>query len=213
MFKLLRRISVGVIPRPDRPWDEDRKSCLLTISFAFLSLAFLVDSATSNAPRTSRKRRLSSAERDDTDEGNVGKKVREDTASPSVVDVDARFLPGADTKEVKEVTQGVKEVELEDNLGEVPVGDAAPETIPLPEETSGELDEPASDDVDDAPERTEETGRTPVVELTQVAVEQSASPTDECEELDSDKKAEAKPASEVAEPMSDANARQTLDHP
>jgi hypothetical protein len=26
MFKLIRRISYGVIPRPDRPWEEDRKS-------------------------------------------------------------------------------------------------------------------------------------------------------------------------------------------
>jgi len=195
MFKLLRRISVGVIPRPDRPWDED---------------------PTSNAPRTSRKRRLSSAERDDTDEGKAGKKVREDTASPSVVDADAPFLPGADTKEVKEVTQGVGEVELEDKSGEVLVGDAAPETIPLPEETSGELDEPASDDADDIPEPTDETGPTAVVDLAQIVVEKSASTpslTEKRDELDDDKKVEAKPASDVAEPMNDVNAQQTLDHP
>ena len=176
----------------------------------------MVDSATSNAPRTSRKRRLSSAERDDTDEGKAGKKVREDTASPSVVDADATFLPGADTKEVKEVTQGVGEVELEDKSGKVLVGDAAPETIPLPEEMSGELDEPASDDIDDVSEPTDETGPAPVLDSAQVVVEQSTSmpsQTKECEELDDDKKAGAKPASYVAEPTNAVNGQKTLDHP
>ncbi|KAK0205518.1 hypothetical protein DFS33DRAFT_1383427 [Desarmillaria ectypa] len=42
-------------------------------------------------------------------------------------------------KEVKAVTKGVKEVELEDK-------EAAPESVPLPEEEPGELDEGANTD-------------------------------------------------------------------
>ena len=72
--------------------------------------------------------------------------MRGNSATPSVADADATFsvpTPELDAKEVKEVTQGVKEVELEDKSEEIIV---APETIPLPDEKSGELDEPTSDD-------------------------------------------------------------------
>jgi hypothetical protein len=31
MFSLIRRISYGVIPRPDRPWEEDGESTLLIL--------------------------------------------------------------------------------------------------------------------------------------------------------------------------------------
>jgi len=68
-----------------------------------------------------------------------------------VADADAAFLtpaPQEETREVKEVTEGVKEVDLDghDNKAEAPIAadEAAPEAVPLPEETSGELDEPFS---------------------------------------------------------------------
>lgn len=62
--------------------------------------------------------------------------------------------PQRDTSEVKEVTEGVKEVDL-DGKDPTPSPDpvdreaaesvAHPESIPLPEEKSGELDQPDSD--------------------------------------------------------------------
>ncbi|KAF4612664.1 hypothetical protein D9613_011738 [Agrocybe pediades] len=145
MFKLFRRISHGVIPRPDRPWEED---------------------PTSNAPQTGKKRRLSTTERDATtsdDKTNV-KKARGESASPSVADAEATATfampppaPAAVTvsddtqhqqEEVKEVTQGVEEVALEDKkeTATTRAGEAAlaPEAVPLPDEKSGELDELAS---------------------------------------------------------------------
>ncbi|KAG7445225.1 uncharacterized protein BT62DRAFT_981197 [Guyanagaster necrorhizus] len=110
MFGLIRRISQSVIPRPDRPWDDD---------------------ATSNAPKTGRKRRFSTTEDLDDDPTN-NKKIRGDSpATP----VETPLIE----KEVKAVTKGVKEVDLGDK-------EAAPENIPLPEEEPGELDEGASTD-------------------------------------------------------------------
>ncbi|KIM41621.1 hypothetical protein M413DRAFT_42569, partial [Hebeloma cylindrosporum] len=129
MFKLIRRISYSVIPRSDRPWEED---------------------PTSNAPQIRRKRRLSSTERDAEDEEQAHKKkAREDSATPSVADVEGRFLVPAspvDTQEVKAVTQGVEEVALDGKDNEISSTlFTAPESIPLPDEKSGELDEPTSD--------------------------------------------------------------------
>ncbi|PPQ95895.1 hypothetical protein CVT26_015581 [Gymnopilus dilepis] len=144
MFGLIRRISYGVIPRPDRPWEED---------------------PTSNAPQRRKKRRLSSTERPDVDadeEAANKKKARGESGTPDADQRDATFLtpppPAAaststETQEVKEVTQGVKEVDL-DGKDESPSsspaeGDEqvvpAPESVPLPQEKSGELDEASSD--------------------------------------------------------------------
>jgi hypothetical protein len=62
--------------------------------------------------------------------------------------------PQRDTSEVKEVTEGVKEVDLDGkNTTQSPdlvdreatESAALPESIPLPEEKSGELDQPGSD--------------------------------------------------------------------
>jgi hypothetical protein len=127
MFKLFRRISYGVIPRSDRPWEED---------------------PTSNAPQVRRKRRLSSIERDPEEEQAHKKKARGDSATPSVADAEGKFLvptPQVDTQEVKDVTQGVEEVVLDGKDDGTSADVAAPETIPLPDEKSGELDEPISD--------------------------------------------------------------------
>lgn len=66
------------------------------------------------------------------------KKVREESVASSITDVardgSSTLLP--ETEGVKEVTEGVKEVEITET--------AAPESIPLPAEESDELDEPAS---------------------------------------------------------------------
>ncbi|KAF8153228.1 hypothetical protein B0H34DRAFT_96849 [Crassisporium funariophilum] len=139
MFSLIRRISYGVIPRTDRPWEDD---------------------PTSNAPHTRRKRRLSSTERDaDDNDGEQAnkKKARGDSATPSVADADGVFLVPAlpVSQEVTEVTQGVEEVVLdgedrEDNEDDAENEEdteavAPPESIPLPEAESGELDEEDSE--------------------------------------------------------------------
>ncbi|KAF9255850.1 hypothetical protein L218DRAFT_1081630 [Marasmius fiardii PR-910] len=126
MFGLIRRISGSIIPRPDRPWEED---------------------ATSNAPQVGRKRRRSSAGVGDEDpyaETELSKKrVRGDT--PLTQDGTPSSTPQpADSEGLKEVTKGVKEVELEDKektKGEEKTAeDIHPETVPLPEEVAGELD-------------------------------------------------------------------------
>ena len=68
--------------------------------------------------------------------------------------------PQRDTSEVKEVTEGVKEVDLDGrdptpspDLVDREVAESAvhPESIPLPEEKSGELDQPGSDAISTSP--------------------------------------------------------------
>jgi hypothetical protein len=83
------------------------------------------------------------------EEGNRKKKARGDSATPTLLDIDgdAQAQPQPETQEVKEVTKGVEEVDLQ---GETPeegeVAALEPESVPLPEEASpGELDEPGSD--------------------------------------------------------------------
>ncbi|KAF9011855.1 hypothetical protein BDQ17DRAFT_1222728, partial [Cyathus striatus] len=121
MFNLVRRISHSFIPRPDRPWEDD---------------------PTSNAPAKRKKRRLSSTERHQADEDEqIRKKVRGDTATP---DAEEPSIAATETQAVKEVTQGVEDVELNDNVEKNHEELTAPESIPLPDETSGELDEPVS---------------------------------------------------------------------
>ncbi|KAJ7031669.1 hypothetical protein C8F04DRAFT_1041368 [Mycena alexandri] len=117
MFGLIRRFSGSVIPRPDRPWAED---------------------PTSNAPRVGHKRRMADEDRDEDDEEQARqKKVRgaTDEALPDARESSSTPLPHApETAGVKEVTQGVKEVDLETK------SQAVPESVPLPEEKAGELD-------------------------------------------------------------------------
>lgn len=66
-----------------------------------------------------------------------------------MADAEGRFLvpaPRVVTQEVKAVTKGVEEVVLDGKDDEISSETvAAPETIPLPDEKSGELDEPTSD--------------------------------------------------------------------
>ncbi|KAF9025737.1 hypothetical protein BDZ89DRAFT_929947, partial [Hymenopellis radicata] len=122
MFGLIRRISHSVLPRADRPWDDD---------------------ATSNAPKShSRKRRLSSTERED-----GPKKVRGDTPVTP--------LDGPSTPDVKAVTKGVKDVDLnaermDGDEDEGATKEAA--AVPLPDALDGELD--GADSIASTPEPT-----------------------------------------------------------
>ncbi|KAI4527738.1 hypothetical protein K525DRAFT_283436 [Schizophyllum commune Loenen D] len=99
MLNLIRRISGSVIPRLDRPWRDD---------------------ATSNAPQIGRKRRNSSVERDDEDDERAAKRARSELPSREQSEAPP---PQPETKEVREVTTGVRHIDL------------APENVPLPENT------------------------------------------------------------------------------
>ncbi|KII91740.1 hypothetical protein PLICRDRAFT_173548 [Plicaturopsis crispa FD-325 SS-3] len=95
MFNLIRRISGSVIPRPDRPWRDD---------------------ATSNAPQIGRKRQRDA---DDDEAPSTSKRTRGDS-TPAADDAEGRgaspavTVPqGSETQDVKDVTKGVKDVELE----------------------------------------------------------------------------------------------------
>ncbi|KAI0752710.1 hypothetical protein C8Q80DRAFT_470644 [Daedaleopsis nitida] len=103
MYKLIRRISSSFFPRPDRPWSED---------------------ATSTAPQIGRKRRLSSTEPDEDRESTPAKKHRAESESVQGPGEEPReptpSQPAKETEEVKEVTKGVQEVELEDGQPKPP---------------------------------------------------------------------------------------------
>ncbi|KAG9226769.1 hypothetical protein CCMSSC00406_0009667 [Pleurotus cornucopiae] len=115
-------------------------------------LTRVLESATSNAPQIGRKRRLSTTELGDgpSDEERLTKRGRgalppvavetmtENTSQNDTREASPVSPPhGAttDQEDVKEVTEGVKEVELEDKK------EVEPESVPLPVEVSGELDE------------------------------------------------------------------------
>lgn len=118
MFKFLRRVSTSFLSRPDRPWRED---------------------VTSNAPTIGRKRRFSFINHDDEEEefGSInGKRPRTeamqlDGVEASTKDSDKERTEG---EEVKFVTKGVKQVDLEDTGVQAPP--VHPEAIPLPESPS-----------------------------------------------------------------------------
>jgi len=96
MFKVLRRISSSIYPRPDRPWGDD---------------------ATSNAPSIGRKRRMNDEDADGEESGSTRKRrgqlERQDTSELSELGV--KGVKGSEVDpDVKQVTRGVKEVDLED---------------------------------------------------------------------------------------------------
>ncbi|KAF7799671.1 hypothetical protein EIP86_010911 [Pleurotus ostreatoroseus] len=122
MYKLIRRISSSFFSRPDRPWNED---------------------ATSTAPQIGQKRRHSSEDDDEdvpTPSGSGSKrhkaslpKRHEDVKADLESQNHSSQTPEAKEGEgVKEVTQGVQEVELEDksDAAEDAAGAAA---VPLPD--------------------------------------------------------------------------------
>ncbi|OBZ76713.1 hypothetical protein A0H81_03227 [Grifola frondosa] len=115
MYKFIRRISNSFFPRPDRPWSED---------------------ATSTSPQIGHKRRHSSTEPDGLDSLRSLKKKREESMVPSdstSLRDDSPSRPGKETEEVKDVTEGVREVDLKDRPS-LPVSaplDAS--VVPLPD--------------------------------------------------------------------------------
>ncbi|KAG2065117.1 hypothetical protein BDR04DRAFT_1145539 [Suillus decipiens] len=89
MFKFIRRVSTSFLPRPDRPWRDD---------------------ATSNAPTIGRKRRFSFVEGDDDEPVSTSvKKLKGDSTQATSAVSDKKG-----GEDVKSVTQGVKDVELEE---------------------------------------------------------------------------------------------------
>ncbi|KAI0922538.1 hypothetical protein AcV5_009483 [Taiwanofungus camphoratus] len=113
MYKLLRRISSSFFPRPDRPWSED---------------------ATSTAPQIGRKRRLSTTEPDEP--SPLAKKRRDEPGGVSEDEPQRETSPcrpGKETEGVKEVTKGVRDVELEGGKTSDSSAHADAAAIPLPE--------------------------------------------------------------------------------
>lgn len=81
------------------------------------------DAATSNAPTIGRKRRLSTPGEDDEEENTAKRAKGEDGTLTRDESPSQPVPPVNETAEVKEVTQGVDDVELEDGK---------PEAVPLP---------------------------------------------------------------------------------
>ncbi|XP_006455250.1 hypothetical protein AGABI2DRAFT_180397 [Agaricus bisporus var. bisporus H97] len=151
MFKLIRRISYSVIPRPDRPWEED---------------------PTSNAP-TRRKRRISSTEPETTDEQERGKKKKrassdddddeesnkeEDGEPHTISTVCADNEDGVRREgsvEIKFVTEGVKEVELDDKTS-LAAEETKTNAESLPGTETAAEEEGKDDDVKGKPDDTED---------------------------------------------------------
>ncbi|EKM57182.1 uncharacterized protein PHACADRAFT_254770 [Phanerochaete carnosa HHB-10118-sp] len=118
MYKLIRRISSTFLPRPDRPWNDD---------------------ATSNAPQIGKKRRMS-----DDEEVPAPASMKKHRTGLRAEDTVILEEPSEETQEqegttdgVKEVTEGVREVELEDNTeadaSEEPVTTETAAAVPLPD--------------------------------------------------------------------------------
>lgn len=92
---------------------------------------------------------MSSTEREpDTEEEQGKKKKAREQLDDEVPTAPSSPVPQTETPAVNEVTEGVREVELEDREKEAdekdenPEEEAKPETVPLPAETAGELDIP-----------------------------------------------------------------------
>jgi len=132
---------------------------------------------------------------DDEEEVARQKKARGDTpddsgtpADDDALDAASAPLPVAsavETADVKEMTKGVKKVELEDTHEEAPL----PESVPLPEEKAGELDAEASSTASTPP--AVESAPTPE----QDAVAETAADVEETEETPAETPADA-PASD-----------------
>ncbi|PCH36907.1 hypothetical protein WOLCODRAFT_134397 [Wolfiporia cocos MD-104 SS10] len=138
MYKLLRRISSSFFPRPDRPWNED---------------------ATSNAPQIGQKRRLSSTEPDEGPSASSTLKKRRGDTFESTGGLppppESPTRPGRETEEVKEVTEGVRDVELDEEAVPTEPSTPTPEeaaAVPLPESPSGiQFVHDPADALEDAP--------------------------------------------------------------
>ena len=173
MFQLLRRISGSVFPRNDRPWADDGVPLFPACFSQFASLTG-PRTATSTAPTIGRKRRLSSVDMNigDPPAGSLSKKSRRGTDGDASEDEEPASSPVTSSpppprsspppEDVKEVTTGVKEIQL-DQKPNVPLSDSSevveppatlatetpapadegvktPEEDPTPEHRSGEAD-------------------------------------------------------------------------
>ncbi|KAL1756996.1 hypothetical protein FB107DRAFT_210213 [Schizophyllum commune] len=160
MLNLIRRISGSVIPRLDRPWRDD---------------------ATSNAPQIGRKRRNSSVERDEEEDERAAKRARSELPSREQSEA-----PQPETKEVREVTTGVKHIELApENNVPLPAENVSlpedapaprPAEVPLPEDTASDFEEagtpPPATQVEDEKAEAQEGGEPIAVEADEaIAVE------------------------------------------
>lgn len=121
MFKVLRRISSSIYPRPDRPWSDDGASR----PFPSRSSRHLNEqpTATSNAPSIGRKRRMNDEDADEQEMGSTRKRrgqlERQDTSSSELGELGVKEVKGSEVDPgVKQVTRGVKEVELEEDKKE-----------------------------------------------------------------------------------------------
>ncbi|KAG1752191.1 hypothetical protein EDB19DRAFT_1672415 [Suillus lakei] len=132
MFKFIRRVSTSFLPRPDRPWRDD---------------------ATSNAPTIGRKRRFSFVEGDDDDSASMSvKKLRVGSTQAEGSTPPIPVVPSQkEGEDVKSVTQGVKDVELDEKKLDSSSG---PEELPLPDSPGGtpQPDTTSTEEVATAPE-------------------------------------------------------------
>ncbi|EPT02016.1 hypothetical protein FOMPIDRAFT_1023034 [Fomitopsis schrenkii] len=151
MYKLIRRISSSFFPRPDRPWSED---------------------ATSSAPQIGRKRRLSSTEPEPAPTAKKQRSESVDVSGNAEAREETPVRTGNQTEEpeVKAVTKGVKEVELEDRPAASTETAAA---IPLPDSPSLQPT-PETDEVKPE-EKADEEEKEPVVEVSTTEQAPSAS--------------------------------------
>ncbi|KAG1873033.1 hypothetical protein DFJ58DRAFT_760834 [Suillus subalutaceus] len=132
MFKFIRRVSTSFLPRPDRPWRDD---------------------ATSNAPTIGRKRCFSFVEDDDDDSASTsvkklkGESTQAEGSPPSIPTVSDK----KEGEDVKSVTQGVKDVELDEKKLDLCSG---PEEVPLPDSPgrTPQLDTTSTEEAATAPE-------------------------------------------------------------
>jgi hypothetical protein len=120
MFKVLRRLSSSIYPRPDRPWSDDG---VFQLSFSIITTSHEKPTATSNAPSIGRKRRMNDEDADEQETGSSRKRrgqlERQDTASSELGELGVKEVKGSEVDPgVKQVTRGVKKVELEDKKEE-----------------------------------------------------------------------------------------------
>ncbi|EIW79569.1 hypothetical protein CONPUDRAFT_166317 [Coniophora puteana RWD-64-598 SS2] len=146
MFKLFRRVSGSFLPRPDRPFPED---------------------ATSNAPTVGRKRRAD----DDEAEPRASMSMKRSRPESTLVDPASVALPPdlspieerKDGEDVKEVTEGVKEVELQDAAPVVAVAGSSTDATEPTEDAPIADSEPTPMVTDSSAEGAEEVKETAVV--------------------------------------------------
>jgi len=218
MFKLLRRISSSVLPRNDRPWADD---------------------ATSTAPTIGTKRRLSSVDMDlDTPVGSLSKKSRigkdadaSEDEGPDSSPVLSSPLPSrssAPPEDVKEVTTGVKEIELgqEPSVSLPDPSEAAEPPAVSAAETSAEADKEVKTDADEDPilERRSEEGNVPEAKGSQDSVNDDTTdeipvvpaqePTDDLKDTTETSEEGGKPLIlDCASPTKVSRSRSTVEEP